>query len=66
MTLLLTEAEVRSLLTMPVALEVVEESLREQGEGKLVLASATQAEAAGQRAAALHGGCRPGSAAISE
>lgn len=37
MTLLLTEAEVRSLLTMPVALEVVEESMRRQGEGKLVL-----------------------------
>jgi alanine dehydrogenase len=37
MTLLITEAEVRSLLTMPIALEVVEESLREQGEGKLVL-----------------------------
>ena len=37
MTLLLTEAEVRSLLTMPVALEVVEESMRRQGDGKLVL-----------------------------
>jgi len=37
MTLLITEAEVRSLLTMPIALEVVEQSLREQGEGKLVL-----------------------------
>src|SRR5712671_3666573 len=37
MTLLLTEADVRSLLTMPVALEVVEDSLRLQGEGKLVL-----------------------------
>ena len=37
MTLLLTESDVRSLLTMPVALEVVEDSLREQGEGKLVL-----------------------------
>ena len=37
MTLLLTEADVRSLLTMPIALEVVEESLRQQGEGKLVL-----------------------------
>jgi len=37
MTLLITEAEVRSLLTMPVALDVVEESMREQGEGKLVL-----------------------------
>jgi len=37
MTLLLTEADVRSLLTMPVALEVVENSLRLQGEGKLVL-----------------------------
>jgi alanine dehydrogenase len=37
MTLLLTEADVRSLLTMPVALEVVEDSLRLQGEGKLIL-----------------------------
>jgi ornithine cyclodeaminase/alanine dehydrogenase-like protein (mu-crystallin family) len=37
MTLLLTEADVRSLLTMPVTLEVVEESLREQGKGDLVL-----------------------------
>ena len=37
MTLLLTEADVRTLLTMPIALEAVEESLREQGEGKLVL-----------------------------
>lgn len=37
MTLLLTEADVRSLLTMPVALEVVEGSMRRQGEGKLVL-----------------------------
>jgi alanine dehydrogenase len=37
MTLLLTEADVRSLLTMPVALEVVEDSLREQGENKLIL-----------------------------
>ena len=37
MTLLLTEADVRSLLTMPIALEIVEESLREQGNGELVL-----------------------------
>ena len=37
MTLLLTEADVRSLLTMPLALEVVEESLRHQGEGELIL-----------------------------
>jgi len=37
MTLLLTEADVRSLLTMPIALEVVEESLREQGRGELIL-----------------------------
>src|SRR5216683_3285869 len=37
MTLLLTEADVRSLLTMPIALQVVEESLREQGDGKLLL-----------------------------
>jgi len=37
MTLLLTEADVRSLLTMPIALEVVEESLREQGNGALIL-----------------------------
>ena len=37
MTLLLTEADVRCLLTMPIALEIVEESLREQGDGKLVL-----------------------------
>src|SRR5580692_2031877 len=37
MTLLLTEADVRSLLTMPIALEVVEESLRQQGDGELVL-----------------------------
>src|SRR5258708_19377321 len=37
MTLLLTEADVRCLLTMPIALQVVEESVREQGNGKLVL-----------------------------
>jgi alanine dehydrogenase len=37
MTLLINEAEVRSLLTMPVALEVVEESLRHQGQGELIL-----------------------------
>src|ERR1700680_5113315 len=37
MTLLLTEADVRSLLTMPIALEIVEESLRRQGNGELVL-----------------------------
>jgi len=37
MTLLLTEADVRSLLTMPIALEIVEESLREQGRGELIL-----------------------------
>lgn len=37
MTLLLMESDVRSLLTMPIALEVVEESLREQGNGQLVL-----------------------------
>jgi alanine dehydrogenase len=37
MTLLLTETDVRSLLTMPIALEVVEDSLRQQGEGKLIL-----------------------------
>jgi ornithine cyclodeaminase/alanine dehydrogenase-like protein (mu-crystallin family) len=37
MTLLITEDEVRSLLTMPVALDVVEESMRLQGEGKLVM-----------------------------
>ncbi len=37
MTLLLNEAEVRSLLTMPLALDLVEQSLRDQGEGKLAL-----------------------------
>jgi alanine dehydrogenase len=37
MTLLLTEADVRSLLTMPIALEIVEESVRQQGNGNLVL-----------------------------
>src|SRR3984957_1779209 len=37
MTLLLTEADVRSVLTMPIALEVVEESLRQQGNGELIL-----------------------------
>src|SRR3984893_7087452 len=37
MTLLLTEADVRSLLTMPIALEIVEESLRQQGKGELIL-----------------------------
>ena len=37
MTLLLTETDVRSLLTMPIALEIVEESLRQQGNGNLVL-----------------------------
>jgi len=37
MTLLLTESDVRALLTMPIALDAVEESLREQGNGELVL-----------------------------
>src|SRR6202051_1566638 len=37
MTLLLNEADVRSLLTMPLALEIVEDSLRHQGDGELVL-----------------------------
>lgn len=37
MTLLLAEADVRSLLTMPVAIEVVEDSLRQQGRGELIL-----------------------------
>ena len=37
MTLLLTEADVRSLLTMPIALEIVEESLHLQGNGQLIL-----------------------------
>jgi alanine dehydrogenase len=37
MTLLLTEADVRSLLTRPIALEVVEDSLRQQGNSELVL-----------------------------
>lgn len=37
MTLLLTEADVRSLLTMPIALEVVEESLQQQAKGELIL-----------------------------
>jgi len=37
MTLLLTESDVRSLLTMPIALEIVEESLRQQGNGELIL-----------------------------
>jgi ornithine cyclodeaminase/alanine dehydrogenase-like protein (mu-crystallin family) len=37
MTLLLTESDVRTLLTMPLALEAVEESLRRQGNGELAL-----------------------------
>jgi alanine dehydrogenase len=37
MTLLLKEADVRALLTMPMALEAVEESLRQQGNGELSL-----------------------------
>jgi alanine dehydrogenase len=37
MTLLITEAEVRSLLPMRLAMELVEESLRDQGEERLVL-----------------------------
>jgi alanine dehydrogenase len=37
MTLLITEADVRSLLTMPIALEIVEDSLRRQGTGELIL-----------------------------
>lgn len=37
MTLLLKEADVRSLLTMKVAIEVVDESLRHQGEGEIFL-----------------------------
>jgi len=37
MALLLREADVRALLTMPMALETVEESLRMQGNGELAL-----------------------------
>jgi alanine dehydrogenase len=37
MTLLLKEADVRALLTMPMALEAVEESLRQQGGSELSL-----------------------------
>jgi ornithine cyclodeaminase/alanine dehydrogenase-like protein (mu-crystallin family) len=37
MTLLLNEADVRALLTMPLAVEAVEESLRLQGNGELSL-----------------------------
>jgi alanine dehydrogenase len=37
MTLLLSEADVRSLLTMPIALDAVEESLRQQGNSQAVL-----------------------------
>jgi len=37
MTLLLTESDVRALLTMPLALEAVEDSLRQQGNGQLSL-----------------------------
>jgi len=37
MTLLLSEADVRALLTMPLAIEAVEESLLLQGQGKLSL-----------------------------
>jgi ornithine cyclodeaminase/alanine dehydrogenase-like protein (mu-crystallin family) len=37
MMLLLKEADVRALLTMPMALEAVEESLRRQGNGELSL-----------------------------
>jgi alanine dehydrogenase len=37
MTLLLTESDVRHLLSMPMALEAVEESLRQQGNGELSL-----------------------------
>jgi len=37
MTLLLKEADVRALLTMTIALEAVEESLRRQGSGELSL-----------------------------
>jgi ornithine cyclodeaminase/alanine dehydrogenase-like protein (mu-crystallin family) len=37
MTLLLKEADVRALLAMPMALEAVEESLRQQGNGELSL-----------------------------
>jgi len=37
MTLLLKEADVRALLTMPMALEAAEESLRQQGNGELFL-----------------------------
>lgn len=37
MTLLLKETDVRALLTMPIAIEAVEASLRQQGEGKLSL-----------------------------
>jgi len=37
MTLLLREADVRALLTMPMALEAVEESLSQQGNGELAL-----------------------------
>src|SRR5260370_30124179 len=37
MPLLLAEADVRSLLSMRIALEIVEDSLRQQGKGELIL-----------------------------
>lgn len=37
MTLLLTESDVRALLTVQIAMDVVEESLRQQGNGELLL-----------------------------
>ena len=64
MTLLLTEADVRSLLTMPIALEIVEESLAPAGPRRIDPAPAPQNQNAGQRAAALHGGGRHGARII--
>ena len=60
MTLLLTEADVRSLLTMPIALEIVEESLRQQGNGELILNPRRRIKTPDNAPTALHGGGRSG------
>src|SRR5713226_929567 len=45
MTLLLSEADVREVLTMPLALEVVEEAFRRQAAGQIILHTRRRLEA---------------------
>src|SRR2546425_2030394 len=45
MTLLLSEADVREVLTMPLALEVIEEAFRRQAAGQIILHTRRRLEA---------------------